>query len=798
MIDAPMGGGLPLGTFFLRAWLAVLVAIVCCDRLDAEQLFQFRNGLVVRGSKAEIASLKEGFGAASAGESHLRPIWLIDDGLRRIYIHGKGMTDGTPVDVGDLERSVELWQPKPLGGKVVAGLGNLLAVSPFNEFGRRVLTVRGPEGPVQIIQGITELNSRYAKLLALKGKPALSWDMRVATSSISSATLNQIFRRRIDPQDLNGRLEVVRFYINAQRFDDAKRALQETIEDFPDEVDLKPQLVALTEKQAEQLLEEAETRAAAGQYELARGILEGFPVGIVGRIKRLQVQDALGALNDTDRQARELVDQLRSQVAQLDARQSESLQPILAEIESELSADTISRLSDYVRLGASETLPLDNRVALGIAGWLLGSGSGEQNLSVTISLIQVRDLVAEYLATPNAARREQILDTLRNLEGAEPEYVDLMLPLLKPPYTYRQDGETTGPWPEGSQSEVPGMHIVDQDGARYIVQLPPEYNPLREYPCVLALHESRTDPLTQIDWWAGAFDSQTGERRGHATRHGFIVVAPIWSRPGQIVYEYTPQEHQRMLVSMRDAMRRAAIDADRVFIAGHGEGATAAWDIALAHPDLWAGMISISGSPSKTVPHYEPNSRYLPLYMVMGELDKSKADGAIIDDYMSFNHNAMVVMYRGNGRSYFYDEIQRLFEWMQLPAHRRQEIPRDIETATMRAGDQFFWWLELGDMKPGVAIDPIQWDQASRIRAGKVSASIGTGNQIRIRSGPADQFRLLLRPQPGIDLTQEVVVRYGASPARRFQFDGGLDVLLEDARQRADRKRSFWMTATIP
>ena len=52
--------------------------------LHAEQLFQLRNGLVLRGSKAEIASLKEGFGAAAAGEIHVRPIWLIDDGLRRI------------------------------------------------------------------------------------------------------------------------------------------------------------------------------------------------------------------------------------------------------------------------------------------------------------------------------------------------------------------------------------------------------------------------------------------------------------------------------------------------------------------------------------------------------------------------------------------------------------------------------------------------------------------------------------------------------------------------------------------
>ena len=92
-------------------------------------VFQLRNGLVLRGSKVEIASLKEGFGAAAAGESNVRPIWMIDDGLRRTYLHGKGMLDGVPVDIGDLEGPIELWQPIPLGGKVVAGLGNAIGVS---------------------------------------------------------------------------------------------------------------------------------------------------------------------------------------------------------------------------------------------------------------------------------------------------------------------------------------------------------------------------------------------------------------------------------------------------------------------------------------------------------------------------------------------------------------------------------------------------------------------------------------------------------------------------------------------
>jgi hypothetical protein len=161
---------------------------------------------------------------------------------------------------------------------------------------------------------------------------------------------------------------------------------------------------------------------------------------------------------------------------------------------------------------------------------------------------------------------------------------------------------------------------------------------------------------------------------------------------------------------------------------------------------------------------------------------------------MSFDHDAMVVMYRGRGREYFYDEIPRLFEWMRLTAHRRPDPPREFEVATMRAGDQFFWWLELGELKPDVVVDPILWDlEKKRIRAGKVSGKILEGNRIYV-SGPSDRFKVLLRPQPGIDMTQRIVI---GPRSKSLEFDGTLNVMLEDARRRADRKRPFWMEADV-
>jgi predicted esterase len=337
---------------------------------------------------------------------------------------------------------------------------------------------------------------------------------------------------------------------------------------------------------------------------------------------------------------------------------------------------------------------------------------------------------------------------------------------------------------------------------RYVIQLPPEYDPLREYPCIVALHPSLGTPEQQLDWWSGPWNEELGFRGGHGTRHGYIVVAPAWTRPGQTNYEYTPREHQRVLVAMRDAMRHASIDADRVFIAGHAAGATAAWDIAVSHPDSWAGVIAISPDPSKTITHYFPNAEQVPLYVVAGDLDRVRsknnhAFSGILDDYLNVRADAMVVMYKGSGPSYFFDEIHYLFDWMNVAPHRRKDIPKKIDNVTMRHGDEFFWWLELDGMKEGTAIDPVLWDQAKRIRAKKIEASVNAENQIRISQGPTERFTVWLRPEMGLDLNETVTIRYGS---RRFDhsYDRNLETLLEDVRQRADRKRPFWTKKRVP
>ncbi|MEM6777442.1 MAG: alpha/beta hydrolase [Planctomycetota bacterium] len=821
----------------------------------AEFLIPLRNGVTLPGAYLPVATLDQNsFAAGADGGIQIRPIWNVDDGLRRTYIHARGMVQAEPVQVPDIGQTLEFFQPVPKGANAVSNLGLILNRTAFDAYGRRSLTVRTSDGPLILHQGITELNSRYLKAESLIGEKPISLDMRLPTSSIDSATFRRIFSQRIPQDDVDRRLDVLRFFMETKRYGDAYDELARIIKDFPEESAQASQLPALVEQHALQLFDQAEVRRDAGQPQLAKAILSEFPLSKVGRVTRGRVERAISELNDIEQQCTELGDQLVTLVAMLDEPQAAELDEIVQEIRAHLSSATLARLSDFARFGADESRSPDSRIALAVAGWLLGSGSGEQNLKIATALIEVRRVVRAYLAEPTPARRGQLLNQLVGLEASRAEYIARMLPLMRPvldrspnavplskqpiaPEDTLADKSVRGLFGCGgfvSDGEPVALTQSPIDNPGFLVQLPPEYDPRRSYPCVVALHAAGATPATQMNWWAGipsrrflakeSNDSDLDEdtdavaikdadddahapdraieptmRLGNAMRHGFIVVTPLWTRDGQRQYEFTPREHAIVLRSVRAAMRRFALDADRIFIAGHGAGATAAWDIALSHPDIWAGCVAINADPEKTILHYDATSDRIPIYLVIGDKDGRplKRYGAVYDDYMTYDHDAMVVLMRGRGREFFTEESDRIFEWLMSSSHTRPDPPQKLEAASMREGDQFFWWLEWEKTLPAVLVDPILWDDAPRLKAAVVESTITANNEIVINQAPAERFIIWIAPHMPLAFNQPITVRYRTRRVD-FQFDGRLDVLLEDVRTRADRVRPYWGKVAIP
>ena len=95
--------------------------------------------------------------AAQQGTPRGESIRMCDDELARTMVSKRQVRsiEEAVVDPG-MER-IRIPQRVPDGGRLVAGVGAILGVTPFDEYGRRVLTLATAAGRVEVVQGITEI-----------------------------------------------------------------------------------------------------------------------------------------------------------------------------------------------------------------------------------------------------------------------------------------------------------------------------------------------------------------------------------------------------------------------------------------------------------------------------------------------------------------------------------------------------------------------------------------------------------------------------------------------------------------
>ncbi len=247
-----------------------------------------------------------------------------------------------------------------------------------------------------------------------------------------------------------------------------------------------------------------------------------------------------------------------------------------------------------------------------------------------------------------------------------------------------------------------------------------------------------------------------------------------------------------MLVSLRDACRRFSIDTDRVFLSGHSMGGDAAWDIGLAHPDLWAGVIPIVAQADKYCSRYWQNAEHVPFYFVAGELDGDKTikNARDLDRYLTNRFDVTVTEYIGRGHEDFYEDIQNIFDWMGR--RQRDFFPKEFTVSTMRTWDNYFWYFEGRDFPVRAMVDPMSWPPARGVQPLEITGKLTKNNGITINTGGVSAT-VWLSPEM-VDFTRRVPVTINGKSLRAggLQVEPDLAVLLEDVRTRADRRHPFW------
>ncbi|MGL4513483.1 MAG: alpha/beta hydrolase-fold protein [Lacipirellulaceae bacterium] len=780
---------------------------------------QLKDGSVLAGDIGQTAGVADDplNPSKGAGGVPVTPIVVVDDGLRRTFLHKTAVRE--VLDQGsDPTVKIRVWQNVASRGSSIGVVGQALRITPLDKFGRRTFEMPTAEGPIAVIQGVTEVTPVYVRLQGLVAEPnSYLWDQRLATSSLPREVLATVLGGAVPRNDLDARLEVVRLYLQSERYQDARFELERVQKDFEGRPEAKAEgfdedVRQLRQLAAKRLLDEVQLRQRAGQHRLVRSLLTSFPAdGVPGETLQ-RVAELLDEVERGDGERADAIAQLeRAAAAIADAGPRRIAERAVAEIRAGLSEASAERLTAFRQLSRGDGVSAERLAAVAISSWIVGSARAVDELSTALELVDVRDNVRRYLVEPNADRRASLLVEIRDSPWVTVQRVADILRLMAPPLPLVAEIETLEDEPstdetgdEGPNADEPdaspqlpaGCHVVTSPtGARAVVQLPPEYDPLRRYPAIVALAPIAATPASMLDFWAGSVvptEEGAGARAGQAMRRGYVVIAIDWAPGGALAYGYTPREHAAVLGALREAMRRVSIDADRVYLTGHGEGGDAAWDVAVAHPDAWAGVMPFLARTGRYVTWYTENAKHVAWRFVNGELDAGKVahNATEFDAYLKPQHDAVVVEYRGRGYEPLGDELQSAFDWMER--RKRRPPPEEFEVLAMRPSDNYFWWVEAHGLPAKSMVAPAAWPPPRGTRGAPLRGRKLVGDKLAIFAR-VEGVTVWLSPEL-VDFGKPIEIEWNGRRLvpRGETVEPDLEVLLEDARTRADRVRPYW------
>ncbi len=283
-------------------------------------------------------------------------------------------------------------------------------------------------------------------------------------------------------------------------------------------------------------------------------------------------------------------------------------------------------------------------------------------------------------------------------------------------------------------------------------------------------------------------------RRGRA--RGYIVIAPEYNLPGlPRDYRFTTSEHAAVEIALRDARKRFAIDSNRVYLGGVLMGGRMAWDFGLAHPDLFAGVASVSGMPEKYAYAYKDNAKLVPFYAVLGDL--APAESEVIQPFVlglmtRTGFDVTYVEYHKRGLEDLPEEAAAIFDWMEV--HKRDPYPREFQAATAREGDDRFFGVVVREFAPQRALPPDQVDTMGKnLKPATIDVKFRElANLIDVNIKGLARVDLWLGP-PHLDLSKRFEIRINGKAA--FKGTTKLDPtsFLEDLRLRGDRQQVYWL-----
>lgn len=783
----------------VRSWAVLLVSWFLAEvatSVRADVIF-LKDGSILTGK-----ARREGKLEIENGQGIVIPkgFFYVDNGPRRLYFSPRQVEQ---VDDRSVKAGALLSRPwpggriyLPPGTKMLRGLISQGESTPWDEDWNRKIKVEVEDrGTVVVSQHLTAMNAYYAVADAYRGA---KWNAYYLVEELGPRTITELIRLhpdlRIDPkmkeeERINRHLKIFNFYREAGWHDLAMDRLKLIYQQFPKhKKELAKEEKKLWKDITKAELQDIKQAIEVNQFERAAALIKRFSSDFSTPDILNGVQIAKLELEQRTRKLEQARQALQEHLAGItDPEEKLTFDTAVKVILEEIGTDTVSRLDTFLKqseqaerrksLKLPPTQTPSQLLSLAVTGWVMGNTAAETNYKAVMRLWSGREFLEKYLLTDNKVQRAILLDRyVKTKTALEP---DEMAELI------------TRTIPINADSEFKDLQITEQTGSTtYHVQLPPEYHPRRAYPLLIVLHDKNGSAKEMRDRWTK-----------QAAENGYIVAAVEWSLgPFAQKYEFSAEEHNKVLRTVEDARRKFHVDDDRIFLFGQGEGGTMAFDVGQSHPDYFAGVIPMSPAFHFVTRQYCNNAQYLPFYVVGGDHagDQNVQTRKQFERWMPKGYVATFVQYKGRGREWFGGEVRFIFDWMnrkkryfplkQLGHGGNGQLGNQFKT--FRSTDNSFYWVTTTGIGANNENGNPNWNNL-KIPASIYGHASLKDNHIYLYPSGFKQLTVWLGRSGQVDLTKEVKITIRGRLVRQAKVKPSLSVLLERFYERRDRKQLF-------
>ena len=713
------------------------------------------------------------------------------DGVKRTLFRATRVaTREEGVGLGAWE-SFKLVQPKKnnfVANQMPTILSSLQAGT-WDELGRRTLKYTLPRGSgktYDVTQALIEIGPKACKLRGIE----TYWAGQVYTSTVPRPVIEGLLNR-IPKEEKDERLRAVRFYLQAGFFDEAGRAVDALRRDFPDMAEmLDAASLSILDEKIVAAIEKLKSRIKAGwpiepvRAESAKIVTQAERAGGAAKTAATEMLDQVNATIDSHRRRqRELkaaFDGARGDTTtagpgpQYLAEMLEALEKCPSRVEPIFAPfDLYSRNPDGV--------DPKKAWALALSAWCIGPEKATGSIAAALAYADAYEAIAKGFNTDSDAERDSMASRLGGILLEDSEKDRLLSPAEASAIALRVRPANI------LSDEAAGKPIIYRVGndtniarTEYHTIVPPGYHHLGIWPAIVVLNPGGK-PSATLDQW-----------KEEAALQGYVLIAPDLESSGP--YHHSSDEHATVTLAIRDALKRLAIDPNRLFIAGSLGGGDMAWDYATAHPDMLAGGVVLGGLPAKFVPAYKANTQMVPLYVVEGELTPGESQfiQPLARSLMQKNYDVTYSQYYKRGYEFLAEEIPTAFQWMNGRA--RNPAPAEISAVAGREGDQRFFGLVIQEFTSGrsmaaEAVEPL----GENLKPATVECRfLEKSNQIQITSDGIRALDLWVNATQ-FDFAKKLEVKLGGRSRFRGVPEVQWDEFLRDLANRGDRAQTYFL-----